>query len=106
MSATPDFQQFDRVEVIIKPRPLFQGRKVRPAIAAQEGKRVVLQVLWQAEDDEPYAGEWALGMGLATDDLIALMGASWIASGDVEYVKTLAPDSDEFDPPVKWSPKL
>ncbi len=89
MTDPVEWRQFDVALCRIKSRPLYMGQPVRESVARQEGAEVLLQALWQCDDDERYPGEWALSFlpsdgGLAA--MITSFGTGWIASGDVEVL--------------------
>ncbi len=68
-------------------RPEYKGMPMQPGIEVLNGKVIPLRVLWQCDDDELYAGEWALGSADRQASGIGGYPMSWIPSGDVEVIE-------------------
>ena len=79
-----ELERLSLVPVTIAVRDL-PGRTIKPGALALNGRRFVLEVLWQMDPDERYPGEYALGP-VSPEDRAVFGGAGmyWIASGDVQ----------------------
>ena len=73
----------------IKFRPTFKGNQLKERVKQINGEILILQCMWQCEEYEKYAMEFALGAGSNKDsqDILYNADISWIASGDVEVIK-------------------
>ena len=72
------------VRCIFTPRETYKGRALKPGVASLAGKEMLLQVMWQCDEDENYPGEYALeGADDATKELLRSVNIGWVASGDV-----------------------
>ena len=68
----------------IKCRPTSPtGGELKPEVAALEGRCYWMRPMWVCEEEEQYAGEWAMMLLPAS----AEHPISWIASGDVEVLQ-------------------
>lgn len=78
-------EQFRKYECLVDIRPAYKGRPARPSALALNGKTLVVEALWLGGDDDPYPGEWAMGLphelGAAGDSPV------WLASGDVKILR-------------------
>lgn len=83
-----EIQQFIKYECLIDIRPTFNGRPARPSALALNGKTMTLEALWIGDDDDPYPGEWAMGLPF---DPASVDSPNWLASGDVKVIRAIEP---------------
>jgi len=74
----------------IKQRPEYRGRKLKESCKVLDGLEMELEYQWLMDESDPYPNEVALS---AYDEnyhnkLMTLAGITWIASGDVEIIKS------------------
>ena len=66
-------------------RETYNGRPLKPNVKELDGLELELQAMWLQEDEDPYPGEWA--MGIVDDEerrkFMVDYNISWVASGDV-----------------------
>ena len=77
------------VTCVIRQRPTYNGRPIKPSALKLEGMTVPLVLFWYMGEDDPYPGEFALGNPHGEDnDILRDVGQiGWIASGDVEVLE-------------------
>lgn len=68
-------------------RAEYKGRCMKPGLSEKAGLRLTLNALWLMTDDDPYPGEYALAVLTPLGSMMAQLGLSWIASGDVTPVQ-------------------
>lgn len=80
-------QHHQNVRVMLRSRPTYKGRAVKPGALALDGQTFDLMVGWLMDEDDPYPGEWAL-VPRDRETSLRLYEADmgWIASGDVQVV--------------------
>ena len=87
---TKKYKSYDKIMCRIKIRPKYEGRKARPKAQELNGQILLMQVLWEEDDEDKYPGEYVL----TPDDKNLRFKWSeenevgWIASGDVEILES------------------
>lgn len=80
--------RFKPIRCRFTPRDTYDGRNLKPELKAHRGQILDLVARWKMDADDPYPGEWALGIR----DYRPVFGDTlWIASGDV----TVLPKNDQ-----------
>lgn len=83
-------KQFKTYKCKIKLRPTHEERPLREAIGKINGQIFDLECMWLCGRYEFYEGEYAMGPrgNKESEEVFTKVGISWIASGDVEILKT------------------
>jgi len=87
---TKKYECYDKIMCRIKIRPTFQGRKAKPKVQELNGIVLLMQVLWEEDDEDKYPGEYAL-KPYDKDTWFKWSEENevgWIASGDVEILES------------------
>ena len=69
----------------VKLRPSFKGCTLKAEARPLKGLTLILQYAWTFEEDEFYAGEYAM----MSTELKEIAGIEWIASGDLESIEEI-----------------
>ena len=81
-----------RCKIIL--RPEFEGRKLKQGVAVVDGMELILEALWQQDEEDNYPNEWAMGDSCRIDSEHRLLDLTdgvigWISSGDLQIIEEI-----------------